>query len=171
MRLAIPLALLGASASLSACGEQISPEEQERLDAEAVAAVKRANSAIPPLEEVVPEPILYPDIERHDLYGLACAYAPGTSLATRVVTRAADAFVKVEGEMLRFAADPGSRELPAQTRTLYNGREYSLRLEIEGEGTPVAEGSGATRYSGTVHLRDRWDRTVYTGTGTVDCGE
>ncbi|MFC3097755.1 hypothetical protein [Alteraurantiacibacter palmitatis] len=170
MKRVFPFVLLGACLSLSACGEQVSPEEQARRDAEAVAAVKRANAAIPPLEEVVPEPILYPDLEQHDLYGLACSYAPGTSLATRVVTRAADAFVKIDGEMLRFAADPGSRELPGNTRTLYNGRAYSLRLEIEGDGTAIAEGSGATRYSGTVHLRDRWNRTVYTGTGTVDCG-
>ena len=31
-----------------------------------------------------PEPILLPDIERYDLYGEVCSYAPGTSLGARV---------------------------------------------------------------------------------------
>ncbi len=159
----LPLLLLGA------CAEGVSPEEEDLRDAEALAAVERANAIEPPLREVVPETILYPDIERHDLFGAACAYAPGTSLGARVIARQADAFMKIDGEIVRFAADPGSRELPLQTRSLYNGREYSLRLEIEGEGAPAAGGGEGTGYAGTIHLRDQWDRVVYSGSGTVSC--
>lgn len=152
---------------LAGCEREPTPEEQAQADARDVAMVEAANEVMPPLEEVTPEPILLPDIERYDLYGEACNYAPGTSLGTRVVAREADAFVKIEGEVHRLAADPGSRELPMHTRTLYSGREYSLRLTMVPQGE--AEGGEATDYEGSVILRDQWGRVVYEGTGLAQC--
>ena len=152
---------------LAACDRGPTPAEQAQADARDVAIVEAANNVTPPLKQVTPEPILLPDIERYDLYGEACNYAPGTSLGTRVVSREADAFVKVEGEVQRLAADPGSRELPMHTRTLYSGKKYSLRLAIDGEGTP--DGDGTTNYEGSVTLRDSYGRVVYEGTGLAQC--
>ena len=154
---------------LAGCADEPSPDEQAQSDARDVAMVEAANNVMPPLEQVTPEPILLPDIERFDLYGEACNYAPGTSLGTRVVSREADAFVKIEGEIHRLAADPGSRELPMRTRTLYSGKEYSLRLAIEGEGGGEPETTGIADYEGTVTLRDRYGRVVYEGTGPAQC--
>lgn len=157
----------------AACGSDVLPDEQDLLDEQAVAMVEQANAVEPPLEAVVPEPILYPDIETHDIYGASCAYAPGTSLGARVIARQADAYIKLDGEIIRFAADPGARELAYGTRSLYNGREYSLRLQIDGEGKvsgPDGEASEVLEYEGTISLRDRWDRVIYTGTGSVQCG-
>jgi len=147
---------------LAGCERELSPEEQALADARDVAMVKAANDAMPPLEMVTPEPILLPDIERYDLYGEACNYAPGTSFGTRVVAREADAFMKIDGEVHRFAADPGSRELPMRTRSLYNGKEYSVRLSIE-------EQDDTTDYEGSVTLRDRFGRVVYEGVGLAQC--
>lgn len=151
-----------------ACSPEVSVEEQNMLDQQAIAMVEEANDVAPPQEEITPEPILYPDIERHDIYGASCAYAPGTSLGARVIARPADAFMKIDGEIMRFAADPGARELPLETRSLYNGREHSLRLEIAGEG--AKSGAQTLEYEGTISLRDRWDRVIYNGSGTVQCG-
>ena len=164
MRAVLTLAVL---ALLAGCGEEATPEDQAAADARDVAMVEQANNVMPPLLEVTPEPILLPDIERFDLYGEACNYAPGTSLGTRVVSREADAFVKIDGEVHRLAADPGSRELPMRTRTLYSGKEYSLRLAIEDEGAD--EGNGTTTYEGSVTLRDRYGRVVYEGAGLAQC--
>ena len=152
---------------LAGCDVEPTPEELAQADARDVALVEAANDVTPPLKLVTPEPILLPDIERYDLYGMACNYAPGTSLGTRVVSRESDAFVKIEGEVHRFAADPGSRELPMRTRTLYNGKEYSLRLAIDSEG--AAEDDGSTDYEGSVTLRDRYGRVVYEGVGLARC--
>ena len=151
-----------------ACSETLTQEEQEQRDREAVALVEQANAVEPLVSEVVPETILYPDIERHDIYGASCAYAPGTSLGARVIARQADAFMKIDGEIVRFAADPGARELPYGTRSLYNGREYSLRLEIAGDG--MQSGEEVMEYEGTINLRDQYDRVIYSGTGTAQCG-
>ena len=120
--------------------------------------VRQANEEGAPIEPIVPDIISAADRETNDLLGDACIYMPGTSMGERVIAREADAFMKIDGEMVRFAADPGSRPLPANTRTLYNGRGYALRLAIEENG------------EGTVFLYDRFDRTVYTGSGAVDCG-
>lgn len=164
MRVAVPLVAL----ICAGCGYEVDPGEQEMLDEKAIAAVEQANESEPPLDEIVPEPILYPDIEQHDIYGDSCSYAPGTSLGARVIARRADAFMKINGEIVRFAADPGARELPMGTRSLYNGRAHSLRLQIDGEGEQT--GTERSDYEGTVSLRDRWGRTVYSGTGPVQCG-
>lgn len=162
------LLLLAPALGCAACSSETDEGEQEMIDQQVIAEVEKANEAEPPLREVVPEPILYPDIERHDLYGAACSYAPGTSLGARVIARPADAFMKIDGKMVRFAADPGARQLAQETRSLYNSREYSLRLDLNEAG----EGSepDAATYAGDIVLRDSYDRIVYRGTGEAQCG-
>jgi hypothetical protein len=153
---------------LAGCGNALSDEEQRTQNAAIADRVREANSAGPPVEEVVPEVIGYPDMETNDLFGRACAYAPGTSMGVRVIARETDAWMKLDGQMIRFAADPGSRELPAGTRTLYNGQKYSLRLTIE---DVVEEGEVEdSTFAGTMWLYDRLDRLVYTGSGSANCG-
>ncbi len=154
---------------LAGCNNEPTPEEQALSDARDVAMVEEANDVTPPLKEVTPDPILFPDIERYDLLGEACNYAPGTSLGTRVVARESDAFLKINGEVHRLAADAGSRELPMRTRTLYSGKEYALRLSIDEKSEGDTESDGQTNYEGTVQLRDRYGRVVYEGTGLVQC--
>lgn len=163
-RLAFPALLL----ALTACGDARTAEEQAAEDAALVERVREANDNGPPVEEVVPETIGYPDMEAHDLFGLACSYAPGTSMGVRVIAREADAYMKIDGEMIRFAADPGSRQLPANSRTLYNSRKYTLRLAVD-DMVQEGEIEDAT-YEGTMWLYDRWERLIYTGAGTANCG-
>ena len=178
-----------AALALAACGaDEPSPAEAEAEAQREIEMIREANDAEPPIRPVALEPILYPDIEKHDLFGQACAYAPGTSLGARVIARENDAFVKIDGEVVRLAADSGSRELPMRSRTLYTGREFSLRLAIVGQGgqqgastsaeaaagdgigtDPATVLAGEGEYEGSVFLRDRWDRIVFEGTGTVQC--
>ena len=172
-------AIAGLALLLAGCGDELSPEEQAAADERDVALVEAANSAAPPVQLVSPEPILLPDIERYDLLGATCSYAPGTSLGARVIAREADAFMKIDGEIERFAADPGSRELPSHTRSVYNSKDYSLVLALgDAGGEPPAQGeaevtdnAAASRdnYEGSVTLRDAYDRVVYEGVGLAQC--
>ncbi len=75
--------------------------------------------------------------------------------------------MKIDGEIVRFAADPGSRELPQRTRSLYSAKAYSLRLRLEGTGEPSNQGS--TDYEGSVTVYDSHGRVVYEGTGIAQC--
>jgi hypothetical protein len=160
------LVLAGAVLLLAACGGEVSPEEQAAADERDVAMVEAANEAAPPVQLVTPEPILLPDIERYDLLGEACSYAPGTSLGARVIAREADAFMKIDGEIERFAADPGSRELPMHTRSVYNSKGYSLVLALEED---TGEDDRRASYEGSVTLRDAHGRVVYEGAGEAQC--
>jgi hypothetical protein len=153
---------------LAGCGEAISPEEQALQDERDVAMVEAANNVAPPLRQITPEPITPADMERYDLFGESCNYAPGTSLGTRIIARESDAFFKVGGEIVRLAADAGSRGLPERTRSLYSGKEYALRLTINNEGEPAPSGA-AVNYEGSVSVRDAHGREVYEGTGLAQC--
>jgi len=157
---------------LGGCEPEPSAEDLAREAERDVAMVEQANSAAPPLREVTPEPIRFDDIEQHAMTGAACNYAPGTSLGTRAIAREGDAFVKLDGEVHRLAADTGSGELPAGTRSLYDGREYSLRLSVsaDGQAREDRQNGGTANYQGTMSLHDRWGREVYRGTGLVQCG-
>ena len=166
MRAGVAMAVL---LMMTGCAEEPTPEEQALEDARDIAMVEEANEVLPPLREVTPDPILLADIERFDLLGEACNYAPGTSLGTRVVARASDAFMKIEGEVVRLAADPGSRELPMHTRTLYSGKEYALRLQIAEDDAGETAPDGSTNYEGTVQVRDRCGRVFFYGTRLANC--
>ncbi|GGD50967.1 hypothetical protein GRI62_06370 [Erythrobacter arachoides] len=160
--LALPLLLL------SACADEPDPAAQAAANAELAERVRQVNDAPPRLSEIVPDAITYPDLEANDLVGGAqCAYAPGMSMGARVIARETDAYMNIGGEMVRFVADVGSRELPANTRTLYNSREYKLRLELE-DVPPSSTAEGGT-FNGTIWLYDPYDRVVFTGSGTVNC--
>ena len=173
------LAVACAAALLSGCGNELSPEEQAAADERDIAMVEEANEAMPPLQQVTPEPILLPDIERYDLLGEACSYAPGTSLGARVIAREADAFMKIGGDIERFAADPGSRELPMHTRSVYNSKDFSLVLGLndnDSEEAPPDDGERAEpamdsrqNFEGSVTLRDAYGRVVYEGVGLAQC--
>jgi hypothetical protein len=160
------LGLAGVALLLTGCGDNASPDEKAAADERDVAMVEAANKAAPPVQLVAPEPILLPEIERYDLLGEACSYAPGTSLGARVIAREADAFMKIDGEIERFAADPGSRELPMHTRSVYNSKDYSLVLALTED---TGEGEARTSYEGAVTLRDAYGRVVYEGVGEAQC--
>jgi len=169
--------LVLAAAALAGCGDGLSQDEQAAADERDVAMVEDANKAMPPLRLVTPEPILLPDIERYDLLGEACSYAPGTSLGARVIAREADAFMKIDGEVERFAADPGARELPMHTRSVYSSKDFALVLGLKGSdsgeaGEPAGETAptdGRHNYEGSVTLRDAYGRVVYEGVGLAQC--
>ncbi|QYU67116.1 hypothetical protein J4558_19475 [Leptolyngbya sp. 15MV] len=149
---------------LAGCGEEPVSEE-ERLAR--VAEIERVNRGVP--LPASPEPIHYPDMEKHELLGASCAFAPdGGGLAPIVLAMDDAAWMKMRGEIEQFAPDPGVQKGPSVAWTKYDGREHSLRLglgqEIEGATSPTGK-----RYEATLELRDGRDRTVYEARGFAQC--
>ena len=99
--LLVPVALLVACES-----EPTEAERQARVD-----AVEKANAGIAiPIE---PEKIHYPDIEKNELYGASCAFAPeGSGMGAILLAMDDAAHMKLEGEIVSFAPDKGVQKGP-----------------------------------------------------------
>ena len=160
MRIAIPLALL----ALAACSAE--PSEEER---QAAVAEVEANQTPAP-EELALEPIDYPDIEQNDLYGAGCNFAPDSGgMGAVAIAMAEEGYLKRKGEILTFAADSGSRELPYLARSKYDGKAYSFSLDID-EASEAPTGIETSDYSGELTVEDQYGGVVYQATGIVQCG-
>lgn len=154
--------------ALAGCGENISPEEQARRDAQAVAEV-RATQIAPPVP-VTLQPIGFADIEEQGMIGLGCSFlAENGGNEAVAITMGNAAFAKRGGKVMRLAPDRGSAENPVGTQAKYDGREFSLQLDLlEEEGEQV--GMETMGYDARLTLIDGRDRVLYRADGTAQCG-
>lgn len=112
-----------------------------------------------PLE---PQAILFPDIEKHELYGPNCAFAPeGGGIGAIVIARKEDGYLKFRGEVVRFAADSGSKELPQGVRSRYTGKEHTFVLTLNDDG--------ATGGKGHLTVTNLHEIPVYDAPGDIQC--
>ena len=161
------IALIGICL-LAACGPEMTAEEKAMADARDIAAVE-ANQA-PPVIPVAPEKILYPDIEKNELFGTSCAFAPeGGGIGAIALAMEDTGYLKLDGEIVRFAADKGSAELPMAAREKYDGKAYSFRLELE-ETAGTQDGVETVNYPATLTILDSGDRVAFDATGIAQCG-
>ena len=160
MRISIVLLAL----TLMACSNE--PNEEER--AAAVAEVEA--NRIPPPEELQLEPIRYREIEKHELYGAGCSFAPtGGGLAAVALAMPDTGHIIVDGEMLTLAADKGSAELPYLARSKYDGTEHSMELDLDQDAGEEV-GAEVSDYPATLTIRNARDQIVYNQSGIAQCG-
>ncbi len=154
--------------ALAGCGENISPEEQARRDAQAVAEVRAAQVA--PAVPVTLQPIGFADIEEQGMVGLGCSFlAEDGGDDAMAITMGDAAFAKRGGKVMRLAPDRGSAENPVGTQAKYDGREFSLQLDLlDREGEQV--GMETMGYDARLTLTDGRDRVLYRAEGTAQCG-
>jgi len=154
--------------TLGACSADVSPTEQARIDAAKIADVERAN-IIPP-NPVSPEKILYPDYEANDLFGAGCAFAPkDEGLGAIALTQNEVAYLKLDGKIVRFVADKGSKKAPFATWETYDGKSHSIRLDFA-RGNGRASGSQTVSYTAKLSIRNGRGQTIYQTEGTAQCG-
>lgn len=158
------IAVLLAVAALAACSSE--PTEEER--AAAVAEVE-ANQ-VPPPEELVLGAIRYREIEQHDLFGAGCSFAPeGGGLAAVALAMAETGHFLRDGELITLAADKGSKELPYLARRKYDGKAYSMLLDLD-EAAGKQSGEETSDYPATLTIRDAHGAVVYREPGIAQCG-
>jgi hypothetical protein len=155
--------------ALAACSKpEPSPAQQEARDTADIAAVEAVQNIPPTPEE--PGPILYPDIDKYKLFGAACAFVPsGGGIAPVVLAQEKSAYMKLDGQIVRFAPDPGSPKLPVGAHGKYDAKAWSITLDIaEGEGRDTT--TDAVDFNAHFTLRNDHDQAVYDANGTARCG-
>ncbi|TMM49848.1 hypothetical protein [Qipengyuania marisflavi] len=164
MRLAFAVLTL----SLAACADEPDPREKAAADAAAVAEVK-ANQEAPP-ENLVPEAIVYADIEKAGLFGAGCNFvAAGAGTDAIVLAQADMGYMKRSDEIVAFAPDKGSANNPVGSWRKYDGKDNSLVLEINQQNGRQS-GMETVDFAAELTVRDGKDRVVYHADGTAQCG-
>lgn len=154
---------------LAGCDEGMSDAEKKAKEEADVAYVEGLQAKDPPPKPILPQAIGYPDMEAYKLFGAHCAFAPGDSIGAVVLAMDETAWMKLEGKMIRLAADKGGEKLPMDTWRHYDGKEYSLELAIDrnAAGSPASQ---TVNYPGELAVRDPYGQLVYGAKGTVQCG-
>lgn len=162
------IALFLASLAAGCGGAEPSPQDVAAREEADIAAVEGAQD-IPPVP-VDLQTIDYRDIEKHDLFGASCAFAPkGGGLGALVLAMERAAFIKVGGRIERLAPDPGSPELPLKARGKYDGKRYSLLLDLAAE-EGESDGMETVNFPARLIVRNERDQVVYDASGVAQCG-
>ena len=159
----IKAALLLPAAILVSCssGEALAPNNAAEDD-QAIAAVEAAQVRLPPVNFVTLQPI--PAIG-----GLPCAFKLPASAKPPVFRFGPGAgTVMVDGIVKAFAADRGSIEIHPGVRQQYDGKEFSLQIQLDVDD-PANLGN-ADYWPAKLTLTDRYERPVFFGVGMVTCG-
>ena len=165
MRAAI---LVCAVVLLAACAEKLTPEQQAAADEKAIAEVEATQEVA--AQPLAPQKILYPDIEKYELFGTSCAFVPeGGGLGAIALAMEDSGYLKLDGEIVRLAADKGSPELPMSARAKYDGKAQSFSLTLD-EAAGKQQGIETINYPARLVIRDTVDHTVYEATGIAQCG-
>ncbi len=161
--LIICAALLAASCNK----EEPSAAEQARMDQADIEAVNAAQ--VPPPSPVEPERIAMADIEKYDMFGAGCSFAAGSSMAAIALLKEKRGFMKIDGNVLPFAPDAGSGDLPLGAKGKYTGGAWSFVLDLASEEGKQS-GSETINYPARFVLRNDHDQIVYQADGTAQCG-
>lgn len=153
-KLLISAALLGW---LSAC-------QQEQSDAGMTAG---EDSAPQPLDLA---PVTFADIERENLFGAGCSFAPaGGGIGALAIAQNDAGYLKINDRVERFEADMNSAELPLGARQRYAGSAYSFKLQIE-QVAGEKSGYETVNYPGRLIVRSEAGEVVFESGGVVQCG-
>ena len=154
--------IVAAAALVASCGNETSRSEQEEI-AETERAIVAAEG--PPAIAIEPQEMTFADFERNAIYGAGCSFALREGGEAIAVALGEAGYLKVDGEVARFAPDSGSEENPLGTRSRYDGLEHGFHLAIEPD-----DGAEAANYPARLTVYDARNRVVYEAEGRASCG-
>lgn len=132
-------------------------------DAQAIVAVKAAQTRLPPVDFVTLQPIS----ESGDQ---PCAFNFPASAKPPVFRFGPDAGkVIIDGNVKGFAADHGSIEVYPGVRQEYDGKEFSLQIQLDADD-PANRGN-SHYWPAKVTMSDHYGRPVFISVGLVTCGD
>lgn len=153
---------------LTGCSYDDQPEARKMDDDRALAIVQAAQSQLPPRRTLQPQPLPSDSRRVAGTQTDVCAFSLGTSPKDPIFRAGpARGLVKIEGALVGLSADSGSLEVTPGLRQQYDGKQISLEVARDANDTTnVARG---TRWPAKLTIRDRYERPVYFGVGTMNC--
>ena len=162
-RALIKVALLLPAAILVSCsGADVTTPGSAAEDDQAIAAVEAAQKRIPAAVFVTLQPISASN-------DLPCAFNVPASVKPPVFRFGPGAgTVMIDGIVKAFSADSGSIEIYPGVRQQYDGKEFSVYIQLDADD-PANRGN-ANYWPAKLTMSDRYERTVFFGVGMVTCG-
>ncbi len=160
--------LAGMVCLLSACGRDPDPAQKAQSDARDIAMVEAAQTRLPPMVTVQPQSLVAADRESIKIAGPHCAFTPGGVGATgpMLISDGSRGYVKVDGELIALASDPGGPAMPMSTWARYSGKRFEIELKL-----PPGSTADADKLSVSLVLRDPYQREVYVAAGSLVCSQ
>ncbi|TCM22015.1 hypothetical protein EDF56_101695 [Novosphingobium sp. PhB165] len=150
-------------ASLAACG-QGSPARKDAEDAHDIAMVERMSKE--PFKPILPKPITRIDIDRYGLDKPGCTFRKQGDADPLFIANAEEGFMRIEGDLKRYAAKLESAQLPGNARATYVG----LSTWVDLVSLPdKAGGSDNTHWPARLVLHDSQERVAFLADGEVTC--
>ncbi|SLJ87960.1 hypothetical protein [Novosphingobium mathurense] len=167
------LAVLVFLSLLAGCEEK-DPQEEAAQDAKDIATVERMSRE--PFKPIVPDPITPVDIDRYGLDRAGCFFRKtgkagsedngGQKADPIFFGDSVDGFLRIKGDLKRFAAKTQSAEFPGGARATYVGLSSWLDIvRLPDAGT----GADANVWPARLILHDSQERVAFMADGTVDC--
>ena len=160
---------MGFGLLVGGCGFFDQPTSRKMDDERAVAMVEAAQKQLPPRRTLQPQP-LPSDIRRiAGQQGAGCAFIIGTNPKDPIFLAGPKrGQIRIDGALVGLSADSGSLEVRPGLRQQYDGKQISLEVARDANDTTnVARGS---RWPAKLTIRDMYERPVYFGVGTMECG-
>jgi len=159
----IALSAVAALASLSACGRE-DPARKDAEDAHDVAMVERMSKE--PFKPIVPKMITSVDVERYGLDKPGCRFRKQGDADPIFIGNAEEGFMRIDGDLKRYAAKLESAQLPGNARTTYVG----LSTWVDLVSLPDRDGgSDHTHWPARLVLHDSQERVAFLADGEVAC--
>lgn len=158
-----PILALAPLVLLSACGRE-DPGKEAAEDAQDVAMVERMSRE--PFKPIIPRAITEIDVARYGLDKPGCAFRKPGEKDPIFIANADEGFMRIGGDLKRYAAKKESAQLPGNARTTYVG----LASWVDMVSLPdKAGGSDTTHWPAKLVLHDAQERVAFMSEGEVSC--
>lgn len=149
---------------LAGCGEKDTARQQAE-DAADVAMVERLSKE--PLVPMVPKAITAQDVARYGLDKPGCSFRKNGEGEPLFIAAKDEGFLRIEGELKRYAAKGTSADLPGGARSTYVGLASWVDLVRQ----PDAGGalSDDLNWPARMILHDAQERVAFMADGTMTC--
>lgn len=167
MRKAIGVSGLALAVLLAGCGDEHRAREEAKdaaEDARDIAMVERMSRE--PFKPILPKPIGAVDMARYGLDRAGCAFRKQNAQDPLFLAGSEEGFMRIAGDLNRYAAKTESAELPGGARATYVGLTSWVELvRLPDEGT----GAGQDRWPARLVIHDAQERVAFQADGVVSC--